>query len=136
MTSRNTVDPTETTATRRARGEQIVQDLSGGKRPASLDALDAEYPFLAHAVNAYAVGELFARDVLDVRTRQLALVAAFAALGLGDFIKIHGGYALNAGATAEELKEIVYLTTIPGGFPRAIQASQAVSELLASRAAS
>ena len=73
--------------------------------------------------------------MLDVRTRQLALVAAFAALGLADFIKLHGGYALNAGVTEDELKEIVYLTTIPAGFARAVQASQAVSELLASRQA-
>ncbi|GAA2281821.1 hypothetical protein GCM10010145_62060 [Streptomyces ruber] len=84
---------------------------------------DRLFDFLSHAVNSYAVGELFARDVLDVldvldvRTRRLALVAAFAALGLDDFIKIHGGYALNAGATEEELKEIVCPTTIPGGFP-------------------
>jgi len=132
--SANTIDPDETTAARRQRGEEIVQILSAGApRPASLDALERDFPFLSNAVNAYAVGELFARDVLDVRTRQLALVAAFAVLGLGDFIKIHGGYALNAGATEEELKEIVYLTTIPGGFPRAIQASQAVAELIASR---
>ncbi|MDN3054471.1 carboxymuconolactone decarboxylase family protein [Streptomyces sp. SRF1] len=133
--SANTVDPEETTAVRRRRGEDIVTSLSGGARPASLDALDRDFPFLANAVHAYAVGEIFARDILDVRTRQLALVAAFAVLGLGDFIKIHGGYALNAGATEDELKEIVYLTTIPGGFPRAIQASQAVAELLASRKA-
>jgi 4-carboxymuconolactone decarboxylase len=135
MPSFNTVDPNETTTTRRQRGEAIVQALSGGARPASLDALDRDFPFLANAVNAYAVGEIFARDVLDVRTRRLALVAAFAVLGLGDFIKIHGGYALDNGATEEELKEIVYLTTIPGGFPRAMQASQAVAELLASRQA-
>lgn len=133
MTNPNVVDPEETTATRRARGEDIVTSLSGGQRPASLDSLDAEYPFLSNAVNAFAVGEIFARDVLDVRTRQLALVAAFAALGLGDFITIHGGYALNAGATEAELKEIANLTIIPGGFPRAIQASQAISALLASR---
>jgi 4-carboxymuconolactone decarboxylase len=132
--STNAIDPNETTATRRRRGEDIVATLSAGApRPASLDALERDFPFLANAVNAYAVGEVFGRDVLDVRTRQLALVAAFAVLGLGDFIKIHGGYALNAGATEEELKEIVYLTTIPGGFPRAIQASQAVAELIASR---
>ena len=60
-------------------------------------------------------------------------IAAFAALGLSEFIKLHGGYALNAGVPEEELKEIVYLTTIPAGFPRAIQAAQAVTELLASR---
>ncbi|ABK75299.1 carboxymuconolactone decarboxylase family protein [Mycolicibacterium smegmatis] len=127
------IDPTETTAMRRARGEAIVTQLSGGTRPASLDALDHEHPFLSHAVNAFAVGEIFDRDVLDVRTRQLALVAAFATLGLTDFIKIHGAYALGAGATEDELKEIAVLTLIPGGFPRAIQASQAISALLAER---
>jgi 4-carboxymuconolactone decarboxylase len=129
----NDIDPDETTETRRLRGEEIVRSLSGGAPPASLGALQREFPFLSNAVNAYAVGEIFARDILDVRTRQLSLVAAFAALGLADFIKIHAGYALNAGVSEDELKEIVYLTTIPGGFPRAIQASAALSELFAQR---
>jgi 4-carboxymuconolactone decarboxylase len=97
--------------------------------------LGRDFPFLANALTSYSVGEVLARTVLDVRTRQLALVAAFAALGLGDFIKLHGGYALNAGVTEDELKEIVYLTTIPAGFARAVQALQAVSELLAARGA-
>jgi 4-carboxymuconolactone decarboxylase len=127
------VDPSETTAVRRARGEKIVTELSGGERPASLDALEAEWPFLSHAVNAFAVGEIFGRTVLDVKTRQLALCAAFAVLGLSDFIKIHGGYALNAGASEAELREIAHLVIIPGGFPRAIQASQAISQLLEAR---
>jgi 4-carboxymuconolactone decarboxylase len=130
----NDIDPEETTETRRLRGEEIVRVLSGGAPPASVRALEKEFPFLSNAVNAYAVGEIFARDILDVRTRQLALVAAFAVLGLGDFIKIHAGYALNLGVVSEEeLKEIVYLTTIPGGFPRAIQASAALSGLFAQR---
>ena len=131
----NAIDPKETTAARRQRGERIAAELSGDPDPALLEALDRDFPFLANAVTSYAAGEVLARTVLDVRTRQLALVAAFAALGLGDFIKIHGGYALNAGVPEEELKEIVYLTTIPAGFPRAIQAAQAVTELLASRRA-
>ncbi len=129
----NTIDPNETTATRRQRGERIAAELSGDPNPALLQTLDREFPFLANAVTSYAVGEILARTVLDVRTRQLALVAAFAALGLGDFIKLHGGYALNAGVTEDELKEIVYLTTIPAGFPRAIQASRAVAELIDAR---
>lgn len=131
--SANAIDPNETTATRRERGERIAAELSGDPNPALLETLDRDFPFLANAVTSYAVGDVLARTVLDVRTRQLALVAAFAALGLGDFIKIHGSYALNAGVTEDELKEIVYLTTIPAGFPRALQASQAVAELLASR---
>ncbi len=95
MSSADTINPNETTATRRKRGEEIVRTLSGGRLPAELEALDRDFPFLANAVTAYAIGELFARDVLDVRTRQLALVAAFAALGLGEFMKIHAGYAMN-----------------------------------------
>ena len=128
-----TIDPNETTTDRRQRGERIAAERSGDPNPALLEKLDREFPFLANALTAYAVGDVLARDVLDVRTQELALVAAFAALGLGDFIKLHGGYALNAGVTEDELKEIAYLVTIPAGFPRAIQAAQAIAELIEAR---
>lgn len=124
----------QTTAERRKRGEEIVHHLTNGApRPPSLDALERDFPFLSNAVGAFAVGEIFDRTVLDIRTRQLALCAAFAVLGLTDYIKIHAGYALNHGATEDEVKEIANLTIIPGGFPRAIMASQAIAELLAAR---
>ena len=70
---------------------------------------------------------------LDHRTRQIAAVAAFAALGHRPFMKIHAGYALNLGVTAEELKEVVYLTTVHAGFPRAIEAAQTLAELFRER---
>jgi 4-carboxymuconolactone decarboxylase len=60
-------------------------------------------------------------------------VAAFAAIGARSFLKVHAGYALNLGVTPEELKEIVYLTTVHAGFPRAIEAAQALSELFKER---
>ncbi|WP_338664698.1 carboxymuconolactone decarboxylase family protein [Pararoseomonas sp. SCSIO 73927] len=130
----DTIDMAQTTAERVARGKAIVAELTNGApQPHSLDALARDFPFLSNAVNAFAVGEIFDRTVLDVRTRQLALCAAFAVLGLTDYIKIHAGYALNHGATEDEVKEIANLVIIPGGFPRAIMASQAIGELLASR---
>lgn len=54
---------------------------------------------------------------------------AFAALGLMDFLKTHAGYALNRGAPENEIKEIANIVIIPGGFPHAIMASQAIFEL-------
>ena len=129
----SSIDMNETTATRRQRGERIAAKLSRNPNPALLEVLDQNFPFLANTLTSYAVGEVLARTVLDVRARQLALVAAMGALGLSDELKIHAGYALNSGVSEEELKEIVYLITIPAGFPRAIQAARAVSELLASR---
>lgn len=46
---------------------------------------------------------------------------------------IHAGYALNIGVSEDELKEIIYMVTVPAGFPRAIAASQALSALFAER---
>ncbi|KQW46658.1 MULTISPECIES: carboxymuconolactone decarboxylase family protein [unclassified Roseateles] len=116
------------------RGMQVLSQLNRGQPQPVLEAMRADFPFLADATAGYALGDVWGRPGLDARTRQLAASAAFAALGLRGFFKTHAGYALNAGATVDELKEIVYLTTVPAGFPRAIEASQALQELLRERA--
>lgn len=116
-----------------ARGEAIVRMLNGGQPQSTLENLRRDFPFLADAIAGYALGEVWARPGLDHRTRQIAAVAAFAALGHRQFFKVHAGYALNHGVTPEELKEIVYLTTVPAGFPRAIEAAQTLGELLEER---
>nr|WP_245814237.1 carboxymuconolactone decarboxylase family protein [Cystobacter ferrugineus] len=92
-----------------------------------------DFPFLAEATAAYALGDVWGRQELDVRTRQLAAMAAFASLGQLAQFKIHASYALNAGVKPEELKEIVYLITVPAGFPRAIDASQVLKQLFDER---
>jgi 4-carboxymuconolactone decarboxylase len=97
------------------------------------EAMRREFPFLADSTASYALGDVWGRQVLDPKTRQLAAMAAFASLGLRSFFKTHAAYALNLGATPEELKEIVYLVTVPAGFPRAIEASQTLQELFTER---
>ena len=119
-----------------ARGEAVLDELTLGKRQPVFDAMRRDFPFLAEATAGYALGDVWGRKVLDTRTRQLAAMAAFASLGQLRFFKIHAGYALDAGVKVEELKEIVYLITVPAGFPRAIEASQTLQELLNERAAS
>lgn len=120
---------------RRQRGEAVIRTLNAGKSQPTLEGLRRDFPALADAIEGYALGEIWARPVLDHRTRQLAAVAAFAALGHGPFLKIHAGYALNQGVTEEELKEVVYLTTVHAGFPRAIEAAQVLAELFRERRA-
>ncbi|MGG2476629.1 carboxymuconolactone decarboxylase family protein, partial [Rhizobium sp. BR5] len=83
----------------------------------------------------YALGEVWSRPGLDNRTRQLAAVAVMAALGERDLMKVHAAYALNVGATDEELKEMIYLITVPAGFPKAIAASRTLAELFEERRA-
>lgn len=125
----------ETTEERRQRGDAVVRSLNHGQSQPVLEEMRREFPFLADATEAYALGDVWSRPGLDDRTRQLAAVAAFASLGLTPFVKVHAGYALNVGVSEEELKEVVYMITVPAGFPRAIAASQTLSELFAERRA-
>jgi 4-carboxymuconolactone decarboxylase len=115
------------------KGMRILRDLNQGRPQPVFEAMRSEFPFLAEATASYALGDVWGREVLDPKTRQLAAAAAFAALGLRSFFKTHAAYALNVGATPDELKEIVYLITVPAGFPRAIEASQSLQELFIER---
>lgn len=121
---------------RRERGNEVIAKLSGGAGQPVLNAMRQDFPFLADAVTDYSLGEVWSREGLDDRTRQLAAIAAFAAQGNLPQLKIHAGYALKLGVTPDELKEIVYLTTVTAGFPRSIDAAQALREVFAAQAAS
>jgi 4-carboxymuconolactone decarboxylase len=123
----------ESSEERRKRGEAVIRSLNRGEPQPALERMRQEFPFLAEATEAYALGDVWSRTGLDSRTRQLAAVAAFAATGQTAFMKVHAGYALNIGVPEGELKEIIYLITVPAGISRAIAASQALSELFAER---
>lgn len=124
----------DTTQERLQRGDAVVKSLNKGMPQGNLERLRQEFPFLAEATQGYALGDVWSRPGLDNRTRQLAAVAAFAAIGEPIYMKVHAGYALNIGVSEEELKEIVYMITVPAGFPKAFAASNALSELFAERA--
>ena len=123
----------DTVEERSQRGGAVVLKLNNGVPQQTLERMREEFPFLAEATEAYALGDVWSRPGLDDRTRQLAAVVAFAAIGERTFMRVHAGYALNIGVTEEELKEIVYMVTVPAGFPKAIAASQTLSELFAER---
>lgn len=114
---------------RRQKGLQVIEELSGGGGQPVLESLQKDFPFLADATLEYSLGDVWSRKVLDAKTRQLATVSAFAALGTLPQMKIHARYALNLGATRDELKEVIYLTTVHAGFPRALNAAEALREV-------
>ena len=67
--------------------------------------------------------------MLNPKTRQLVSLAGFAAQGTMPQFKLHAQYALNYGVTPEELMEVVYITTVTSGFPRALMAAGTLKEL-------
>ncbi|MGP9798291.1 carboxymuconolactone decarboxylase family protein [Halomonas sp. 86] len=122
-----------TTEARSERGAEVIRSLNQGEGQPILETMREEFPFLAEATEAYALGDVWSRPGLDDRTRQLAAVSAMAALGEVGMMRVHADYALNIGVSEEELKEVVYMITVPAGFPRAIAASQALSDLFSER---
>ena len=114
---------------RKQKGIQVISELSGGAGQPALESLQKDFPFLADATLEYSLGDVWSRKVLDPKTRQLAAISAFAAQGTLPQMKIHAVYALNLGVTRDELKEIIYLTTVHAGFPRALNAATALKEV-------
>ncbi len=123
----------QTTEERRQRGDAVIRSLNNGAPQPTLERMRREFPFLAEAIEGYALGDVWSRPGLDNRTRQIAAVAVFAAMGETALMTVHAGYALNVGVSEDELKEVIYMVTVPAGFPRAIAASQALSALFAER---
>lgn len=124
---------TGTTEERLQQGADVILKLNNGVPQTTLENMREAFPFLADATQAYALGDVWTRPGLDDRTRQIAAVAVFAAMGERGLMKIHAGYALNVGVTEDELKEVVYMITVPAGFPKAILASQTMAELFVER---
>ena len=69
------------------------------------------------------LGEVESSERVDRRTREIAIVAAAAALGDAASTRRYAKYALDAGATRLELEEMLYLTAVYAGFQKAIEAT-------------
>lgn len=123
------LQPSET-MTRQERGEKVLNSLSGGKGlPPHFVQLQKDFPELADMTLKYSLGDIWGREVLDNKTRQLVALAGFAAQGTMPQFKVHAQYALNYGATPEELMEVIYITTVTSGSPRALIAAGTLKEL-------
>ena len=57
----------EGSATRLSRGEAVMSRLSGGAGQPVLNAMKQDFPFLAEAITAYSLGDVWSRPVLDDR---------------------------------------------------------------------
>jgi 4-carboxymuconolactone decarboxylase len=88
-------------------------------------------PELVQFTIEYGYGDIFSRDNLDKRYRQIATIAALTTLGNAQpQLNFHIRGALNIGVTADEIKEIMLLMTVYAGFPAAINGTNVLKELL------
>lgn len=86
---------------------------------------------LGHYIVEFAFGDIYSREGLSLRDRELATVAALTAMGGRDpQLKVHIRAALNVGLSKEEIEETILQTVPYAGFPTAINAMNVFKEAL------
>lgn len=122
------------TAERHARGMATLDVITGGDTQRRLDTLTDIAPDLGVWISDFAYGDVVARPGLDLRTRELATVAALTALGNAEpQLKSHINGALNAGCTAQEILEVILQMAVYAGFPASLNGISAAREVFKAR---
>ena len=113
------------------RGRAIVAQINPGLEQALAGKYDDLFPDFAETLVEFAYGRIYAREGLDLKTRQIATVAALTALGgqTGPQLRVNLEHALAAGATRRELLEVILQMSVYGGMPAAINGMNTAMQL-------
>lgn len=116
------------------RGLETLEAVSGPHGRRVVESLADIAPDLGRYIVEFAYGDIFARPGLDLKTREIATVAALTAMGTAaPQLKVHIQAAMNVGATREQIVETI-LQVIPyAGFPAALNATAIAREVFAAQ---
>ena len=122
--------------TRAERGRRLLNEIDGAAGEAVIAGLQDIAPDFAELLFEFPFGDIYAREGLSLRDRELATVAALSAMGtapkqLG--VHVHG--ALNVGVTREEIVEVMMQMAVYAGFPAALNALAVARDVFAERGA-
>jgi 4-carboxymuconolactone decarboxylase len=119
------------------RGLAALKGVNAEAAQGVLDGLKDMSPEMARFIIEFAYGDVFSRPGLDPKSRQVATVAALTALGSAQpQLKFHIGAALNIGITAEEVIEVMYVTTVFAGFPAGLNGISVAREVFKAKGVS
>ena len=114
------------------RGIDIAERLASDKVAHFVESGVAEVaPDFARMTIEFAFGDLYARDALDLKSRELIAIAVLAASGTAaSQLRIHIESAASSGITKAEIVETLMQTALYAGFPAALNALADCHDLL------
>lgn len=102
-------------------GQEMLQRVDGHGGEAVVDSLQDIAPDFARYLIEFPFGDIYARPGLDLRSREIATIAALTALGnAAPQLKVHIAAGLNVGLTQEEITEVIMQMAVYAGFPTAL----------------
>ena len=116
------------------RGWERLRELAGEQGERVIEGVKDISPDLARYVVEFGYGDVYSRDGLGDRERQLIAIAALTALGGADAqLEYHIGIALNVGVPPEEIVETVIHCAPFVGFARTLNAARSARRVFAAR---
>ncbi|WP_414468620.1 carboxymuconolactone decarboxylase family protein [Methanobacterium sp. ACI-7] len=112
------------------KGMEMLKIMNPDSYKQLADTLEDIAPDLARFVAEFPYGDVYTRQGLDLKTRELITVAAITALGTAPLqLKSHIKGALNVGCTQKEIVEVLIQMAVYAGFPAALNGIYAAKEV-------
>ncbi len=116
------------------RGWEKLKEIDGEAGERVIESLKDIAPDLGRYIIEFPFGDVFSRPGLDLKSREIATIAALTALGNAQpQLKIHIHGALNVGCTREEVIEVIIQMAVYAGFPAALNGMFAAKDVFKER---
>jgi 4-carboxymuconolactone decarboxylase len=124
----------QTHESRLERGRRVLDEIDGEAGHRVVAALADIAPDFATYLFEFPFGDIYSRPGLDLRSREIATIAALAAMGNAvPQLKVHIEAGLNVGLTREEIVEVLMQMAVYAGFPAALNGLFAAKDVFAER---
>ena len=116
------------------RGKRALADIDGEAGHNVVAALADIAPDFATYLFEFPFGDIYSRPGLDLRSREVATIAALTAMGNATpQLKVHIEAGLNVGLSREEITEVIMQMAVYAGFPAALNGLFAAKDVFARR---
>ena len=116
------------------RGWEKLKEIDGEVGEKVVESLKDIAPDFARYLIEFPFGDIYSRPGLDLKSREIAVVAALAAMGnAAPQLKVHIHGALNTGSSEREVIEVIMQMAVYAGFPAALNGLLAAREVFAER---
>jgi 4-carboxymuconolactone decarboxylase len=115
-------------------GWDKLAEIDGEQGERVVEALKDISPDFADLLIEFPFGDVYSRPGLDLKSREIATVAALTAMGTAaPQLKVHIHGALNVGCRPREIVEIMIQMAVYAGFPAALNGLFAAKEIFQER---
>jgi 4-carboxymuconolactone decarboxylase len=118
--------------TRYDRGLRKLSEIDGNAGEQVIESLNDIAPDFARYLIEFPFGDIYSRQGLDLKYREIATVSALTALGNAQpQLKVHIRAALNVGCSKAEILEVIMQMAVYAGFPAALNGLFTAKEVFA-----